>query len=75
MLRGVGFPLGVTISDDESCNGDQGSLADPKVNICGAGTREGVCTKCTKNEKIFSIDIILAESLSYPIFVKSAGIN
>ena len=29
LLRGLGIPLGVTLYDDESCNGDGGSLALP----------------------------------------------
>ena len=28
-LRGLGFPLGITVSADESYDGDQGSLAVP----------------------------------------------
>ena len=38
LLCGIAFPLGVTVSTDESCDGDGGSLAVPKVNIGGAGT-------------------------------------
>ena len=37
LLRGVGFPLGVTIFTGESCDGDRGSLV-PQVNVYGAGT-------------------------------------
>ena len=29
LLHGVGFPLGVTLSDDDSCDGDGGSLSVP----------------------------------------------
>ena len=34
LLCGVGFPLGVTLSADESCYVDGGSLV-PWVNMCG----------------------------------------
>ena len=33
LLSGVGFPLGVNISDQNPCNGDGGSLALPYKNI------------------------------------------
>ena len=55
LLCGLGFPLGVMISYDESCGGNGGSLTFPFVNICGAGTGGGVCTKCTDNNSISSI--------------------
>ena len=32
-LRGLGFPLGVKLSADESCDGVVGSLALPELNI------------------------------------------
>ena len=39
LLRGIGFPFGVTISSGESCNGDWRSLAVPSVkNVPVAGT-------------------------------------
>ena len=38
LLRGLWFPVGVMLYYDESCNGDVGSLAKPKVNIGGACT-------------------------------------
>ena len=62
MFHSVGLPLGIPLSDDESCDGDWGSLDVPWVNICGVGTWEGVCTKCTNDEIIFLIGQILAES-------------
>ena len=65
-MRGVGFYLGVTLSADESCGGDGGSLSAPYVkNIYGAGTGY---------DNIFSIAKILAELLIDPMFVKSSGI-
>ena len=39
LFCGVGLPLGVTLYDDESCGGDGGSRASPKVKKHGAGTR------------------------------------
>ena len=36
--HGLGFPLGVTISTDESCNGDGGSPALPDENTGEACT-------------------------------------
>ena len=48
LLLDLCLPLGVTLSADETCDGNGGSLAVPKVkNVSGAGTREGSCTKCT----------------------------
>ena len=50
LLRGVVFPIGVTIYNDESCDSEERSLAVPRVNFFhGAVTREGVCTRCTVN--------------------------
>ena len=45
---GLGNILGFTNSDDESCDGDGGSLILPYENIGEAGTR-----KCTGNYNIF----------------------
>ena len=67
LLRVLGITLGVTISDDESCDGYRGSLALGYENIGEADTGE-----CTRADKIFSIARILDESLIYPMFVESA---
>ena len=69
-LRGLGFPLGVTISADESCNGNRVSLALTYKNIGEAFTGE-----CTGNASIFSIAQILVESWIDPMFYKSAGMG
>ena len=50
LLYSLWFTLGVTLSSDESCGDDGGSLALPKVNIGEAFTGE-----CTNNANIFSI--------------------
>ena len=39
-LRGLGFPLGVTLSDDYSCGGDRSSLVLPYEHTGEACTRE-----------------------------------
>ena len=96
LLRGVGLTIGVTIYDEESWDGYGGSIDIPLVNINGVGTREGVCTKCTGEErilvlvgdawavapfdfplrdKIFSIALILAESLIHSMFVEWSGMS
>ena len=33
LLRGLGFPLGVTLFSDQSCDGDGGSLVFPYKNV------------------------------------------
>ena len=50
LLRGIGFTLGVTISANELCDGDGGSIALPLVNIGEACTGE-----CMDNGITFSI--------------------
>ena len=62
-LHGLGFTLGVTLSDYESCDGDEGSLALPYKNIGEAGTRGCVCTKYTSNNNISSTEPILASKI------------
>ena len=69
-LRGLGFPLGVTLSSYELCGGDGGSLALPYKNIGEACTGER-----TGDVNIFSIAQILAELWIYPMFVGSAGMG
>ena len=69
-LRGLGIPVGVTLSYNESCNNDGGSLALPCENIGEVGTRE-----CTGNFNIFSIAKIFAESWIDTMFVELAGIG
>ena len=57
-LRGVGLTLGVTLSADESCDGDGGSLV-PYVTIsvwCGAGTKGYNCNECNR-EGVFIDDV------------------
>ena len=66
-LRVLGITLGVTLSDDESCDGYRGSLALGYENIGEADTGE-----CTGAENIFSIARILDESFIDPMFVESA---
>ena len=69
-MRGGGFTLGVTLSSDESCDGDGRSLALPYNNIGEAGTGGSVCTKCTGDVNIFSIAQILVESWIDTVFVE-----
>ena len=75
LLRGGGFPLGVTLHDDESCGGDGGLLALSYKNMGESGTGGGVCTKCNDDINIFSIAQILSESWIYPMFVKFSGMG
>ena len=53
LLRGLVFPLGISLSADESCDGDRGLLALPYKNIGEACTRES-----TGNSNIFSVALI-----------------
>ena len=54
LLHGLGNPLGVTLSADESCDVDGGSLASPYKKIDVAGTVE-----CTSDANMFLLHIYL----------------
>ena len=71
-LRGLVFTLGVTLSADESWDGDRGSLALPYKNIGEAGTVGGVCTKCNGTNNISSIAWISASWIDM-MFVELDG--
>ena len=73
LLLGVGFPLDFPLYAYESCDGDGGTTAVPRKNTGEAGTGEGVRTKCTSDDNIFSIAQILSESYIDPMFVVLAG--
>ena len=74
ILCGLVFTLGVTRYDDESCNGDRGSLALSYNNIVEAFT--GACTgACTGDANIFYIAKIFSESWIYPMFFKLSGMS
>ena len=74
LLCGLVFTLGFTLNDDESCDGNRGSLALPCQNIGEACTR--ACTgACTGDANIFYIAKIFSESWIDPMFVKSAGMG
>ena len=69
-MRGLGIPLGVTLSVDESCDVDGGSFAIQYKNIGELDTVE-----FTFNANIFSIAQILPESWIDPIFFESYGMD
>ena len=59
LLCGLAYSLGVTLYDDESCDGERGSLVLPYKNISEACTE--ACTRaCTGDANIFSMAQILA---------------
>ena len=67
LLSGLVIPFCVALSDDESYDGDRGSLALTYENIGEASTGE-----CTGYYNVFSIAQILAESWIDTTFVKSS---
>ena len=74
-MRGLVFPLGVTLSDYESYDGDGGSLSVPLKIIGGLVTGEFLCTKFTGDINIFSISRISAGSWIDLMFVESSGMG
>ena len=66
--------LGVTLSDDNSCDSEVWSVAISK-KLSKTGTGEGVCTNCTNDVNIFSIAQISAESWIDLVFVESSGMG
>ena len=65
MFGGLGFPLGVTLSADGSCDCEGGLLSIQFKNICEAGTIE-----YTSNVNLFNIARISTESWIDLMFVE-----
>ena len=74
-MRGLGFTLVVTLSSDESCDGDGGSIDLLYRNIGESGTVGGVCTKYTGANNISSIAKILASWIDLMFSNQTEGVD